>query len=80
MYDTEKLACEQTIHFLFRSLDGDLGEVEETLVHEHLAYCRRCLRKFRFERRVIDVVREKLRSVRAPDSLKTRIAHLLEES
>lgn len=75
----ETLTCEQTVHFLFRYLDGDLGEVEETLVDAHLVHCRRCARKLRFERRVIDSLRGKLQSVRAPDALKARIAHLLEE-
>lgn len=79
MHIGEELTCAQTVHFLFRYLDGDLGEVEELLVEAHLDHCHRCARKFRFERRVIDSLRSKLQVVRASDSLKERIASMLEE-
>ncbi|HEU5220162.1 MAG TPA: zf-HC2 domain-containing protein [Gemmatimonadales bacterium] len=79
MYVGEELTCEATIHFMLRYLDGDLGELDETLVDAHLRYCRGCTRKFRFERRVIDGLRARLRTVATPAALRTRIAHLLED-
>lgn len=78
MHIGEELTCAQTVHFLFRYLDGDLGEVEEMLVNAHLDHCHRCARKVRFERRVIDGLRSRLQAVRAPEDLKRRIGDLLE--
>lgn len=79
MHIREELSCAHTVHYLFRYLDGDLGDVVEDLVNAHLDHCHRCASKFRFERRVIDTLRGKLQSVHAPDSLKLRMALLLEE-
>lgn len=69
--------CEEFLHRLPRLLDGEHHPAEEALLHDHLAWCEKCLRKYRFERTVLDEIRRKLRGVPLPDGLRDRVQSLL---
>jgi mycothiol system anti-sigma-R factor len=70
--------CQQAFARLYEYLDRDLSEQEEALVQEHLAICEECTRHFGFERQLLTTIRERCRTGRAPESLRQRIAKLIE--
>jgi anti-sigma factor (TIGR02949 family) len=66
---------------VFRRLDDYLGRAlapDELLkVEAHLRTCEVCAAEYRFETRLVDEVRGKLREAELPDELRGRIAALL---
>lgn len=70
-------SCEEFLHRLPGFLDREHHPADEALLRDHLVWCERCLRKYRFERALIDVVRQRLSSVEVPAGLQDRVAAVL---
>lgn len=70
-------SCEEFLHRLPALLDGEHGPGHTALLDDHLAWCQRCLRKYRFERALIDILRQRLSSVEVPAGLHDRVAAVL---
>jgi anti-sigma factor (TIGR02949 family) len=73
----DRLTCEEVFERLDDYLDRELTPDQMRLVHEHLEICAVCASEYRFESGIIAGVREKLRRVAVPESLRARIAALL---
>ena len=71
------LNYQQTFDRLFEYLDRALSECEEARVRDHLDACVSCLRHFEFEVDLLDRIREKARTVVAPERLREGISKLL---
>lgn len=69
--------CEEFLHRLPSLLDGEHDPADDRLLHDHLAWCEKCLRKYRFERRVIETIRDRLAEIQLPAGLQDRVAALL---
>lgn len=69
--------CTETFRRLDAYLDRELGPEEMALVEEHLAECANCAREFVVERNVLDGIKEKLRRIKAPETLLRRINEAL---
>ena len=59
-------------------LDRELSAEETVHVREHLETCERCAHEFRFEARVLDTLKQRLRRVDVPESLRARVAHAID--
>jgi hypothetical protein len=46
-------------------------------VQQHLAVCEGCFHHFEFDRRLLDSIRQKCRTGRAPESLRRRVTRTL---
>jgi len=73
----DRLTCEEVFERLDDYLDRELTPDQMRLVHEHLEICAVCASEYRFESGIITGVREKLRRVAVPESLRARISALL---
>jgi anti-sigma factor (TIGR02949 family) len=73
----DRLTCEQVFLRLDDYLDRELSAEEMRLVHEHLETCAVCAGEYRFEAGVISGLREKLRRIDVPISLRAKISALL---
>lgn len=71
------LSCEEFVTRLPRFLDHDLPGLDHALMRLHLEACERCLAKHRFERAVLDGIRDRLRSVEMPPDFKDRVLTLI---
>lgn len=69
--------CEEFLHRLPRLLDGEHDPADDWRLHDHLAWCEGCLRKYRFERQLIDAVRSRLAQIEVPPRLRERVASML---
>lgn len=77
MTPVDKLTCEEIFRRLDDFLDRELGPEEMRLVQEHLDTCAQCAHEHRFDRRVLDTVREKVRRIDTPTDLRSRVADAL---
>jgi anti-sigma factor (TIGR02949 family) len=73
----DRFTCEDAFRRLDDYLDRELSAEEMRLVREHLDICEVCATEHRFERSVLDGLREKLRHIVLPDSLKSRVAEAI---
>lgn len=73
MSTLDRLTCLETVRRLDDYLDRELSGEEAREVEEHLRTCNRCLRKFQFDRAVVEEIRTKLRRVPVPSGLPDRI-------
>lgn len=71
--------CEDVFRRLDDFLDRELSAEEMALVQAHLDACAQCASEHRFERRLVDDVRNKLRRIRVPEALLARIRRSLAE-
>lgn len=65
--------CEDVLRRLDAYLDRELSPLEMQRMQEHLEHCVVCAREVRFEGRVLDELKAKLRRVDAPPGLMDRI-------
>ena len=79
MVGPTRLTCEEVFDRLDDFLDRELTPVEIRLVQEHLETCAACASEYRFESRVLDSVRGKLRRITVPPSLRAEILRRLGE-
>jgi anti-sigma factor (TIGR02949 family) len=77
---TDRYGCEETFRRLDDYLDRELTAAEMALVREHLGVCEMCAREFRFEARIVDDVKDKVRRLSAPPELLERVARTLRSS
>jgi anti-sigma factor (TIGR02949 family) len=77
MSHVDRYTCEQAFHRLDDYLDRELPADQMERVREHLETCAICAGEFDFEQTVIDDVRGKLRRIRAPGDLMSRISSLI---
>lgn len=75
----DAFTCQQAFALLYEYLDKALDGDELRLVEEHLAICEGCTHHFAFEEKLLDQVREKCRSTRAPEGLRRKITQLLDQ-
>ena len=71
------LSCKEAIENLNAYLDGELSPRDVRLVDKHLRLCRECTRKYKFEKELLDGIREKLERIQAPADLRERISRAL---
>ena len=69
----DRYTCLETVRRLDDYLDRELTAEETRLVEEHLRTCDRCLRKFQFDRSVVEDIRAKLRRVPVPSRLRAAV-------
>lgn len=77
MNQIDRYTCEEAFRCLDDYLDRELAPDQMDCVREHLETCAICASEFDFEQTVIDDVRGKLRRIRAPGDLMTRISTLI---
>lgn len=70
---SDALTCRQAFDRLEEYLDRELTPEETARVGAHLAICEQCTREFHFEGQVLEGIREKLRRIRVPGGLTSRI-------
>lgn len=73
-----ELSCEEVIEALFAYLDGEVDEARRSDIEHHLRRCRDCFTRAEFERRLRARV-ARTGTVQAPERLRRRIRHLLDE-
>ena len=73
----DRYSCEEAFLRLDDYLDRELPADQMDCVREHLERCAICASEVEFEQTVIDDVRGKLRRIRAPAELMTRISALI---
>jgi anti-sigma factor (TIGR02949 family) len=77
MSHIDRYTCEEAFLRLDDFLDRELPPEEMECVQQHLETCAICASEVDFERTVIDDVRGKLRRIRAPGDLMSRISSLI---
>ena len=77
MSQIDRYTCEEAFLRLDDYLDRELPEEEMDRVRGHLETCALCASEFDFEQAVIDDVRGRMRRIRAPRDLMTRISVLI---
>jgi mycothiol system anti-sigma-R factor len=70
--------CEQAFARLYEYLDRVLTPEDDARVRQHLAVCEDCVRHFQFEEKLLETIREKCRTGRAPEALRRKIESLLD--
>ena len=80
MSDVDRFTCEEVFHRLDDFLDRELSAEEMRLVREHLDLCEACAMEHRFERRVLDDVKRKLRRIDMPAGLVDRVPAAIERA
>lgn len=68
-----RLTCEEVFARLDDFLDRELSPEEMRLVEEHIETCAACASEHRFERQVVDSVRDKLQRIELPAALRQSI-------
>ena len=77
MSQIDRYTCEEAFRCLDDYLDRELEPDQMDCVRAHLETCAMCASEFDFEQTVIDDVRGKLRRIRAPGDLMSRISALI---
>ena len=80
MSNVDRFTCEEVFHRLDDFLDRELSAEEMRLVREHLDLCEACAMEHRFERRVLDDVKRKLRRIDMPAGLVDRVHAAIERA
>jgi anti-sigma factor (TIGR02949 family) len=76
----DRYTCEDVFRRLEAYLDRELAADEMRRVSEHLETCAQCAHEHRFERRMLDEVKNRIRRVDAPADLRARVAAALERA
>ena len=69
--------CQDSLHELYRYLDGELTEDRRAVIQHHLDGCQPCAEPYDFEAELRDVVRRKCQE-QVPDALIAKIRAALE--
>lgn len=77
MSHIDRYTCEEAFLRLDDYLDRELPRDQVDGVRAHLETCAMCASEYDFEQTVLDDVRGKLRRIRAPGDLVTRISALV---
>ncbi|HEV8357983.1 MAG TPA: zf-HC2 domain-containing protein [Gemmatimonadales bacterium] len=73
MADLDRFTCEEVFRRLDDYLDRELSTEEMRLVREHIATCAACAAEHRFEQRVLEDVKDKLRRIAMPAGLLDKV-------
>ena len=73
MNEVSRMTCEEAFRRLDEYLDRELTPEEMSLVHDHLSTCEGCAAEFRFESRLLDGLKAKLRRLSVPEDLRSRV-------
>ena len=68
-----RLTCVEALRRLDTYLDGEVSRLDHERVEHHLRECEACAKKFGFEQALLDQLRGKLREVKLPAQLRSRI-------
>lgn len=79
MTEPHRFTCDDVFRRLDDYLDRELSQEEMQLVADHLDTCVQCAQEHRFESRVLDSIKAKLRRLDAPDLLIKRVGKILED-
>jgi anti-sigma factor (TIGR02949 family) len=74
-----RVTCRDALARLYEYIDRELSPADEKAVKMHLKLCRACSKRFRFEEQLLVRMREKGRTISAPEDLRRRIEAVLEE-
>ena len=77
---TPPLDCKHVFEKLDDYLDRELSPQEMTRVEEHLRDCEHCALDAQFESQVLDSLKERMRRLTIPDSLKQRVLDSLNDA
>ena len=77
MSHIDRYTCEEAFLRLDDYLDRELPVDQMECVRQHLETCAICASEYDFEQTVLDDVRGKLRRIRAPGDLMSRISSLI---
>ena len=80
MSPKQRYDCEEAFRRLDDYLDRELPSAEMEGVRDHLETCAICASEFDFEHTVIEDVRHKLRRIRVPGDLMSRISSLIAQA
>lgn len=73
----DRYTCLETVRRLDDYLDRELSVAERHEVERHLETCDRCLHRFRFEAGVVEEIKAKLRRVKQPEGLASKLKEVL---
>ncbi len=73
------MTCEEATKQLYEYLDNELEEGDYSKIKKHLEVCQKCCEKFEFEQVLKEVVRDRVRIHRAPQSVRENIVKQLSE-
>lgn len=76
----DRYTCEQVFHLLDDYVDRELAPDEITRVEEHLATCAQCARESRFEHRLLEGLKSKIRQIEVPPSAVEKVEAVLERN
>jgi len=68
-----QLYCKEALKNLDNYLDRELAAEDIRLIEKHLAVCKHCAAKFKYEAEVVDELKSKVRRISAPAELKNKI-------
>lgn len=74
----DRYTCEEALRRLEDFVDRELTPDEMRRVQAHLDTCAACTDQYRFEGRLLDGLREKIRRISLPDDLQERITRRLD--
>lgn len=74
----DRYTCEEALRRVEDFLDRELTPGEMQHVQGHLDTCAACTAQFRFEREVLDGLKEKIRRISLPPELQDRIARRID--
>ena len=80
MSQIDRYTCEEAFRCLDDYLDRELPPDQMDCVRGHLETCAVCASEFEFEQTVMDDVRGKLRRIRVPADLVSRISSLIAQA
>ncbi|MGD8496851.1 MAG: zf-HC2 domain-containing protein [Gemmatimonadales bacterium] len=80
MSSLDRYTCEQVFHLLDDYVDRELTTEETERVEEHLATCAQCASEARFERGIVDGLKNKIRQIDVPASLLEKIETALKRN
>ena len=71
--------CEDSLHELYRYLDGDLTEERRAAIQRHLDHCQPCAEPYDFEAELREVIRKKCQE-KVPESLVAKVMAALQDA
>lgn len=74
------VTCEELVRELPDLLDREVTALREIELNQHLEDCARCLRKYRFERSLLDQIRARLTGAALPQGLVERVLAAIEQA
>ncbi len=72
-----EIDCAESIHSLYRYLDGELTDDRRRELEAHLDHCAPCVEKYEFEAELRRVIADRCKD-RVPDELRDRVAKAID--